>query len=306
MPYFVQLIESLYIGAKYYCEKSLIEIICVNDGSTDESFKFVNNYESYKNFRIISIQNSGVSNARNVGLNCCKGEYVWFVDADDYIPDNGIAVIIEKLQSIETCVDIIFANFFAYEEKNNEKSIFFNSNYDFNYFDKVEEHDDIFDIIFNKTKVGFTLWNQIFNINFLQKNMLNFNTDIHISEDFMFKVASIYNASSIDYINDEIYGYRLPNGRGTLSQKLPTALELDSLINEEVKWFYIFDKKYNYESGAKYMKLLFSESLNMWFKYLSMYRADQDAEYINSKRKEIVDILEYLPDGVSAIFHKNI
>lgn len=77
-----------YLG---YCLNSVVsqtyrqtEVILVNDGSTDDSLTICHNYANIDNrISIISIENSGVSNARNVGLEAAKGEFVQFVDSDD-------------------------------------------------------------------------------------------------------------------------------------------------------------------------------------------------------------------------------
>lgn len=62
-----------------------IEIICINDGSTDNSLKILNNYKNKnENIRIVNQENSGLSNARNVGLSLAKGEYIFFLDSDDF------------------------------------------------------------------------------------------------------------------------------------------------------------------------------------------------------------------------------
>ena len=306
MPYFTHMLESLLVAADRFLDLSLIEIICVNDGSSDKAMEYINQYKSYKNFHVVSVANGGVSNARNIGLTKCSGKYVWFVDADDYVPERAIGDIVRKIQSLTSCVDIIFANFFAFEDCDKVKKVMFNSNYNFDCFDSPDTSTDIFEIVFNQARVGFTLWNQIFKMEFLKRNKLAFNSVLRISEDFMFKVETLYCFPRIDYINVEIYGYRIPNGRQTLSQKLPKIAELDPLMKEQVKWFYIFDKQYKYESGRRYMKLLFSESLNYWIKYLSMYTSVEEGGYLEEKRCEMMDILEFLPEGVSALFHKGL
>ena len=68
-----------------------MELIIVNDGSTDESAQIMDDYsKQYENIQCIHILNGGVSNARNIGLDNCNGEYIAFVDADDYFDRNFI------------------------------------------------------------------------------------------------------------------------------------------------------------------------------------------------------------------------
>lgn len=69
--------------------KSSYEIITVNDGSPDSCDKIIEEYYTkFPNIRVITQKNSGLSVARNNGLNIARGEYVWFVDSDDYITTN--------------------------------------------------------------------------------------------------------------------------------------------------------------------------------------------------------------------------
>ena len=76
---------------KSILEQSLydIELILVNDGSTDNSLNVCRDFEAnHSNVTLINIVNSGPANARNVGLKKAKSEYIGFVDADDYIDKN--------------------------------------------------------------------------------------------------------------------------------------------------------------------------------------------------------------------------
>src|SRR5690606_11463361 len=73
----------------------------VNDGSKDATSEIIDRYcEKDQRIRKISIQNSGVSVARNIGFNVCDGDFVWFVDADDLIPPEFLFQIfkVEKSQ----------------------------------------------------------------------------------------------------------------------------------------------------------------------------------------------------------------
>lgn len=74
------------------------EIICVNDGSTDNSLEILNGYASdNENIQVIDQQNAGHAAARNVGLQAAQGRYVWFVDSDDYIDAGCLGFLLRIL-----------------------------------------------------------------------------------------------------------------------------------------------------------------------------------------------------------------
>ncbi len=99
----VSIIVPVYNGEKYLsqCLDSLsnqtlknIEIICINDGSTDKTGSILKKYSSKDNrFKIITTENNGQGSARNTALNEAKGEYVAFVDADDWIDLNAMELL---------------------------------------------------------------------------------------------------------------------------------------------------------------------------------------------------------------------
>ena len=67
------------------------EVIMINDGSKDSSADICREYcERFSNFKLINQENSGVSAARNKGIDAAQGEYIVFLDADDYLLDNGL------------------------------------------------------------------------------------------------------------------------------------------------------------------------------------------------------------------------
>lgn len=104
--YDVSIIVPVYNAEKYLeeCLNSLVnqhtfytyEIICVNDGSTDNSKKILQDFlGKYTNISVINQVNLGASAARNSGMKIMSGKYVFFMDADDYLPDNAIQNLIE-------------------------------------------------------------------------------------------------------------------------------------------------------------------------------------------------------------------
>lgn len=130
----VSICVPVYNMEKYLeeCIKSLvnqtlreIEIIFVNDGSTDNSMRILKKYEEkYSNIKIISQVNQGLGGARNTALKNAIGEYVGFVDADDFVENN----MYEKmyLKAKETNADIVMCDYEFYPNSETNKKKWFN------------------------------------------------------------------------------------------------------------------------------------------------------------------------------------
>ncbi len=98
------------------------EIICVNDGSTDKSLEILTNYAGKNNnIKIIDKINEGVSIARNTGIASAQGEYIWFVDGDDWINADALEFINNKLTTLSTRPQQIVFNYRLTNDYINEK-----------------------------------------------------------------------------------------------------------------------------------------------------------------------------------------
>lgn len=131
----VSIIVPIYNTSKYLskCIDSLlnqsytnIEIILINDGSTDNSKEICDNYSvANKNIKVIHKQNAGVAEARNTGIETANGEFLCFVDSDDYVSKNYISDMLNVAQTEN--VDIVTSNQFKIWDDNNIIELFDNN-----------------------------------------------------------------------------------------------------------------------------------------------------------------------------------
>ena len=181
-----------------------IEIICVDDGSTDNSLEILKDYEKKDNrFKIIHQENSGAGFARNKGINCSKGEYILFVDSDDFIEDYTC----EKLYHLAKKLDSDLVLFDAVRHMENGKSsnlIHFlkNNPVDFNNFSFNYEYTK--DKVFN----GYygVIWNKLYKSSFIKENHICFPKH-KIYNDVEFHVKSLILAKRISYFPKILYHY---------------------------------------------------------------------------------------------------
>ena len=83
------------------------EVIIVNDGTEDNSDKIAQRYcDKYDNWKIINTPNQGLSKARNEGLKCVNGKYIYFLDSDDYIEDDCLQLLYELAEKYQHDITI--------------------------------------------------------------------------------------------------------------------------------------------------------------------------------------------------------
>lgn len=197
-----------------------IEIIVVNDGSTDNSLKIIQEYSNkYKNIKVINKQNEGCYKARNVGLENAKGEYVAFCDSDDYIKHN----MYEKLylKANDTNADIVSSNYYILEN-NNLKVVDFSSSI------KVLEKTNNKLVGAENILLDAVIWSRIFKRQMLIDKGIMFHSDIHTADDAFFHALTMLNANKIIYIPDVLYTYRISRN-GSITTNLHNEFNFDCI-----------------------------------------------------------------------------
>lgn len=195
-----------------------IEIICVNDGSTDNSSEVINNF-SLKDKRIITInqKNSGLSGARNSGICESTGEYIIFLDGDDWLDYNACEVLVKYSKQYDSDV-ILFPYIKEYSDKSEKVNLF---NEKFKIFESKDSR-NLYRRIFGLTNEELrsiekmdslsTAWGKFIKSEFILNNNLEFiDTKIIGTEDLFFNINLFYYINKAVYIEDIRYHYRKNN-----------------------------------------------------------------------------------------------
>ena len=198
----LSIIVPVYNVEKYLvkCLDSLLtqdtddyEVVVVNDGSTDSSPRILERYSSPR-LRVFSKANGGLSSARNFGLERAEGEYVLFVDSDDFISDHCVGGVNAALNG---CDVMVFSH------------VYNNESYDLSVSDAPATGRK-----FSMTGCPTAVWNYVFKKSFLLQNKFFFREGIY-HEDTLFTPMAMYLAHSVVLYDKGIYHHYLDNPTST-------------------------------------------------------------------------------------------
>jgi len=188
-----------------------IELILIDDGSSDAGYEICRIVaENNPNINLIRQTNRGVAAARNVGLDVARGEYVSFVDADDYISPR----FVEKMLSPETIDgDVVVCSCFAETHDGAVPQHFFPNSFDASVQHKCKQ--DIFyqlmDVNYTQKKPVYTgvgvPWGKMYKSSFLAENNIRFNEELNHYEDNLFILEIYYQTDRIIYLDQCLYHY---------------------------------------------------------------------------------------------------
>ena len=187
-----------------------IEIICVNDGSTDNSLDIIKEY-AYNDSRIkiINKSNSGYGNTMNLGLKMATGEYIGILEPDDFADTE----MFEKLYltAKKFNVDVVKANYFEYSQKNNSNT-FYEVLYGHEY-NKIVSADENEFIVFLRP----CIWTAIYRRQFLMDNNITFNETPGASyQDTAFAFKVWVSNSKVVFLKEAYLHYRIDNDNSSV------------------------------------------------------------------------------------------
>lgn len=314
----ISIIAPVYNIPKEYllkCFTSIInqtyknwELIIVDDGSKDDSGKYCDEFVKKDNrIKVIHQENEGVSVARNKGLENSNGEYVAFIDSDDWIDENYLELFISRLNEIE--FDICICNAKVERKNKSEFNDFFqNDTLVCSEQDKYQLQCQLIcrgltDYHPQYVNVGVP-WGKLYKKSFLIYNKITFKKGIKRMEDNLFNLYAFKAATAISLINKRTYHYR-DFSESTMHKYDPNIIEefepfleeLDKFVlgENDLKWIYGSNKR-RITSINAYMQCYFfheknKENIFKQIKELKKYLSHEKiVKAVKGTNNEIMDV----------------
>jgi glycosyltransferase involved in cell wall biosynthesis len=214
----VSVIVPVYNSEKYLhnCIESIrnqsyknFELILINDGSTDKSGEICNQYALRDNrIRVIHAKNNGPAAARNIGIENSKGEFIFFIDSDDFIENDALNLLIKSFRQHKA--DIIIGDFRKIKKGivENRNDISFSGN-------KLLTKQDIIDYSRsylkkpNKYLLFAFSWGRLFKSSIIKTNNIFFNPDLHTFEDVAFNFYYLTYTNEVYFLKETIYSHTI-------------------------------------------------------------------------------------------------
>lgn len=213
------------------------ECILIDDGSTDNSGKICDEYASADNrFRVFHISNSGRSSARNLGIEYSNGDYITFVDSDDYIDKNTFEKAKDKI--LNDKADICCYGMVRISDNERIEEI------------RIQDRGIIKNFIHNDVYMN-SVCNKLFRRNIIVENNIRFALDLSVCEDLLFVFKAMSFSKSICYLDECFYLYRIIE----TAQK-QSGYSDKELIDLKKSYTYLFEFCEQYNLSNKFRKFL--------------------------------------------------
>ncbi|MGN0787735.1 MAG: glycosyltransferase family 2 protein [Candidatus Onthoplasma sp.] len=258
----ISVIVPIYKVEKYLrkCIDSIInqtyknlEIILVDDGSPDNCPVICDEYAKLDNrIKVIHKRNGGLMQAWIDGVNQSSGDYIYFIDSDDWIELNSITIYMDIIKKYHP--DIILNDYFITTDKNKRVG----KAYDYNftgYADKQETSKFKQQFINAKTKIMYYRWNKIFKRNIILNNLKHLDTRITKLEDFNIVLPTIIDAQTLYFMHNPTYNYYVRQNSMIREKFQEKDLENFTYVLKQM-YKILIDKKVEYKS--------FVSDFNMW------------------------------------------
>ena len=252
-------------NAEAYLEESLhsvtgqtyknLEIICVNDGSTDGSRDLLQKIgQKDSRIRILNQENRGAGEARNHGMDEATGEYIYFLDADDLLRKKAIQTMVEAAGKHDA--DIVLFGYYKFSDSKKMRVDFSPKTLKVR-LKKVISPRDISDRLFQADH-GMP-WNKLYKATLLRESNIRFQNLKNTNDEFFSRITTV-EAKRILFMNKVLVGYRVENSdslQGSAKQHiLDCTHALEAIHDELVKRGYYETYSDSYKKLAGYVIML--------------------------------------------------
>ena len=248
-----------------------IEIIVVNDGSVDSTLEIINNIANGdKRVKIINKENKGLIEARKSGLKIASGEYILFVDGDDWIEKETLELLYEN--AVKNQSDIVMYNYYVSGEKSKIEESVLN--------EKLTNNDYLENLFLNKIKP--TIWSKFIRLKFIKENNIELPSDISFAEDLATVATFFMNNPKVSILNKYLYNYCI-RGTSLTNSINKNVLELNKAFNF-IKEKLIEKRLYSYYKESFYY-MIYLHMFEVWFnKYCDVSDINESLykQYINT------------------------
>lgn len=292
-----------------------IEVICVNDGSTDKSLDILNKYAKKDNrFTVISQENAGHAVATNRGMELAKGEYLFLMDSDDILKLNALEDTVKVAD--EKNVDFVLfqaINYYMDTDEYKEQENYSMTKLADYVGDKVFNWKDIKQFVF---KITVTPWSKLYKREFIVNSGAKFPEGL-IFDDNVFFWEVLFNAQRITFLREHLFIRRWHSASSTKAgdKRFIDSIEIYRLIWQVFKKYGAFDdykqRLYNSRVRVGYMRLsrIKKEYREMYYEELkkSMDEIrhedffDDFYETISDRNKRIYSLIQELDDPTDLI-----
>lgn len=266
-----------------------IEVIIVNDGSTDDTALISEQWEEkYSSVKVLHKENGGVSSARNLGIKHASGRYLFFVDADDEIHRDVLDEMIEE--NDKAAVDLIVADFEEVDEKGKKRYVTSGLKTGILNREYIEKN------IFTRYVKGendclANVWNKLFKLSLVKQNDLLFDENRTHGEDWAFCVRYFEVISNCMSIHKSVYKYKIDGTQhyAKYSTRLAYSLIDGHALMETI------NKKYRcVEEGSEEYCWFKRRFLNQIIKYLELDNCQTKEKISFLRAKEVRNCFQYL------------
>ena len=210
------------------------EAILIDDGSTDSSGEICDEYaKKNANFIVTHQKNAGVSSARNKGLELANGEYIVFVDSDDYLESTFLDIISREMGSYDL---LFYGDTYHYQDGNIRTHQPFPSESS----DRKSVEDRI--LAFKRSDDGYEYfgytWNKVFRIDIIKKHSIRFIEGLSLREDEIFTAEYCRYINTLKVISSPVYHYHVLNSGLSSKPKSSETIETycDALKKISIGW----------------------------------------------------------------------